>query len=406
MGGLDGRGHSILLAMPTMTDALRCGCRHSPGMKMAGQSPQGRERWTALLAFGHSALRWLTLMVCGALTSLAPRTVLAEAGRAVLVLSERGSDAEPLDTDLLGALRGQLRELDVAVLVVRAAREPLAIAAHRAKQIAARDHALGVIWLEVTPNQLSVFVYDASGHLYAREVEPDGSTASQSEALAIILRSAVAAMLEGEAVSMNEIQLPPPVVPAEKAPLPRRPPPPRSASSLRAGASYVGSIFARRTNWQHGAALSVRLRPTTWPWFFGADYTQFTAVELEQAGTEIELRRHPGELFGGVELPVSALRLDVLGAFSADYVQRTTTQVSEGFVATPDSSRWLLAISTRLGLSVPLSSRVFGVLALGADFLLNPFSQVVQPSSENGEMLGSPLRARPRVELGLLISAW
>jgi hypothetical protein len=351
------------------------------------------------------SLRWLLLVLGLLLASLVPRAALA-ASRVVLVLAERGSPTESLEAQLLGALRGQLRELDVEVIVVQAAQEPLAVAAHRAKQIAAREHALGVTWLELPPGRISVFLYDASGHLYSREVEPEGSLASHSEAIAIILRSAIAAMVEGEAVGMNEIELPPPSPPPPAPAPPARHERGSDVRYVRAGPSYVGTLFAKNAGWQHGAGLALSIRPTRAPWFFGVDYTQFAATELAGGGTRIRLQRHPGEVFAGLELSVSALTFNVLGAVSADYVRRTTTQVSEGWTATPASGRWLWAASTRLGLTLPVSRRVFAVLTVGADFLLNPFTHVIAPTPASSELMGSPLRARPRAELGLTISAW
>ncbi len=64
--------------------------------------------------------------------------------------------------------------------------------------------------------------------------------------------------------------------------------------------------------------------------------------------------------------------------------RRATTRVPEGWAATPASGRWLWALSTRLGPTLPPSSRTDGVATLGAGFLLNPFSQVSAASSAPG----------------------
>lgn len=355
-------------------------------------------------------LRRLAPLVC-VLIALSPRGALAQAGQVVLVLAERTSSADALESELLGALRGQLRELDVGVLVLRAAREPLAMAAHRAKQIAARQRALGVIWLETAADERrSVFLYDAGGHLYGRDVESTGSAASQSEALAIILRSAIAAMLEGEAVGMNEIELPPQPPP----PPPEAPPSTAAPRShvvederyLRGGIAYVGTFFVRHAPAQHGVAFIATARPTASPWIVGVDYTYFSSVELEADGVQITLERHPVEAFGGVELPWKSLRLNVIGAVSGDYLQRTTATAADDWQPTRDSGRWVWAVSTRLGLSLPIAGRLSAVLNLGTDFVLNPVSQALAPTSTTTKIVGSPLRARPHVQLGVMVSAW
>jgi hypothetical protein len=45
-------------------------------------------------------------------------------------------------------------------------------------------------------------------------------------------------------------------------------------------------------------------------------------------------------------------------------------------------------------------------LTLGADVVLNPFALVAAPETGRYDALGSLLRVRPRVEVGLMISAW
>jgi hypothetical protein len=377
---------------------------------MVGHVPPAPDAFISVPFRG--VVRSLQLMALGLfalLTTLTPRAAYAAESRVVLVLPEARTPAEPLDTHLQGALRGQLRELDVEVGVVRRAEEPLANAAQRAQSIAQAEHALGVIWLELRPDRLSVFLYDSSGHLYARDVTPDGSTVSQSEAIAIILRSAIAAMLEGDAVSMTEVQLPPrspgPAV-APAAPVGPPTAPTIDRAYLHAGVSYVGSLFARRTAWQHGAALVLRAAPTDSPWFFGLDYAYFPPVELEAGGVRTRVQRHPLEVLGGLRLRVAALYFNVEGALSADYTVRTTEQVSAGLVPAEARGRWLWAASSRLGVTVPISRRVYGVLNVGAEFLLNPFHQVVAETKIVNEVVASPLLVRPRLELGALISVW
>lgn len=360
----------------------------------------------------RSAVRSLSLLLglflYGLLAASSPRTALAESTRVVLILTEAESSAQPLDAHLLGALRGQLQELQVDVLVVRRPHEPLADTARRARQLARSEHALGVIWLELPSNGLSVFLYDSTGHLYARNLEPDGSAVSQSEAIAIILRSAIAALLEGHAVGMTEVPLPSPAIPpaaAEVVPTPP-PAPKEDPRYLHAGLSYVGSLFARSTSWQHGTALALTGAPLRSPLFFGVDYTFFTPVEFEASGVRTRLQRHPVEALLGLRLRLGSAFFNVQGAVSADYLARTTMAASAGLVPTPATGRWLWGLSSRLGLAVPFSPWISGVFNVGADFLLNPFDQVAQTTTDGDKLVGSPLRVRPRIELGAMISVW
>jgi hypothetical protein len=361
-----------------------------------------------ILIFSVRILPRLAALLLAALATLWSRPAAA-AARVAVVLAPPESPSHPLESELPSSLQGQLRELDVDVAIVRAPRATLGPAALRAKKLAASEHAIAVIWLELRPTDVSVLLYQANGHLYARDLAVDGSAASQSEAIAIILRSAIAAILEGSSVGMTEIQLPappaPPAPPASSAPPPRAP---RRGdrASVRAGASYVGSLFARKTAWEHGAALVLTAAPPASRWFFGLDYTHFVALELTSAEVTAKIRRHPVEVFTGITQRSSWASWQVTGALSADYVVRTTERTAEGLVPAAPSGRWLWAISTRLGVMVPIATRVDTVAQLGAEFLLNPFHQVIGDTNVGNQVLGSPLLARPRVELGVLISVW
>jgi hypothetical protein len=345
-----------------------------------------------------------------ALVMLTPGGAAARSARVSLVVAEIAGPAPALDDALLGALQGPLRELDVEVVVVHARQTGLAGAARRARAIARSERAMGVIWLEARSDGLAVFLYDSTReHLYVRSLEADGSAASQSEAAAIILRSAISAMLEGNSVSMTEIELPP------AAPTPSATPE-RAASTapssvqdeayLRVGVGYVGTLFARRTDWQHGASITIFAAAPGSPWFVGLGYTQFPAVELEGNGATTRLQRHPAEALVGFRLPLSSLRLAVAGAVVGDYVVRSTERTADGLVATAPSGRWLWALSTRLGVVVPASRSISGVVNVGAEFLLNPFHQVVSQTNAGNQLVGAPLLARPRLELGITISLW
>lgn len=358
-------------------------------------------------------LRHPWVLFVGAVFALAPRAASGASKDVVLVVADLGGSAQPSEADLLGAVRGQLRELGVGVLLVRAAREPLAIAARRAKQIAAREEALAVIWLETSSEHLELFLYDASGHLYSRSIESSGSTASQSEAVAIVLRFAIGALLEGGSIGMKEVQLQP-APPAEPAPPPISPPAGSSrvreasqdATELRAGVSYVGETFMRGGPWQQGAALLLSAQPARSALFVGASYTYLSTLALTENGVRVELRRRPAEMFVGWELGTSTLRVDVRGALGADYVRRRTTAVAEDWSATPNASRWLWAVSARFGVTLAVSRRLHAFSTLGADYVLTPYSLVAAPVAGSNEALGAALRVRPRAEVGLTISAW
>lgn len=342
------------------------------------------------------------------LATLVPDVALAQSNRVVLVSANK-APGNSLEGELPSALRAQLRELHVEVVVIPAVEEPLPKAARRAQAIARTEQALAVIWLELRPDKLWVLLYDSSGHLYARDVPPDASAASESETIAIILRSAVAAMLEGHAIGMTEVPLPP--SPAAAPPTPVAPSKPGGAAAddrsyVQVGLSYVAVLFARDAPLQHGAAAVLTATAPSSPWFVGIDYTHFTQVQLAGRGVTTRLQRHPLEGFAGLRLKTASVYFDARAALAADYMVRTTEQTGDGLRATPPNGRWSWACSTRLGVAIPTWSGIHAIANLGAEFLLNPYDQVIRQTNAGSEVVASPLLVRPRLELGVLVSAW
>lgn len=142
------------------------------------------------------------------------------------------------------------------------------------------------------------------------------------------------------------------------------------------------------------------------PLFLGVDYTFLPPVEFAANGVQTRLQRHPIEGLVGLRLRLGSVFFNVQGALSADYLARTTTSANAGLVPTAATGRWLWALSSRLGLAVPIAPWVSGVFNVGADFLLNPFDQVAQTASDSDKLVGAPLLVRPRIELGATISLW
>ena len=79
-------------------------------------------------------------------------------------------------------------------------------------------------------------------------------------------------------------------------------------------------------------------------------------------------------------------------------IRRRTQWVQAAFEQTPAATRVTWETSTRLRLTLQPTSR-WGLYALtGADFVLSRVEQVF-----GSETLVTPLRARPRLELGLTL---
>lgn len=348
--------------------------------------------------------RLVSRLLLLAVIMLDARWANAAETRVILLVSE--GSAAGLQTQIRPALEGQLQELNVRVIERENMTPALATSARQAPQIAAAGSALGVVWLDERAPGVVVYFYDAVGHhLYARQVDASGSPTSMAEEIAIVLRSAIGAVLDGNVIAMTEVPIPPAKELGEPVkPAPRAPPPARDGerrAQLRLGGSYVGTVFSRAAPFQHGAHAALALSFPSSPWYVGMGYTYFPALHLVGRGVRLQLDRHPGELVGGVELRVASAYVTVEGAVIGDRLVRSATSDNAEVVTTSPSARWLWAISTRLGGSLGVTERVRLRANVGIELLLNRFDQVIADAAGNTTALSAPLLPRPRFELGL-----
>jgi hypothetical protein len=341
-----------------------------------------------------------TLAFIAVLLLLVSHSATGRASPLVLLTPHSESRTAAPVQNLRAAAAGQLTELGIELLELP--QLPSVPNVRRASQLAKELAPIAVVWLERAPDGLAVYFYDPVGpRLYARRLE-EADTPAATEAIAIMLRSAVVALREGGAVAMAELPLP------DSVAAPKQPTPPAPGSlkthrrpSLGVAAGYANAWYARKTPIQQGLALSSLLRPGEGPWLFGVSYTHFTALDVEQQAVVTRLRRHAGEVWLGAELRVTPFRFLAQGALVGDLVHRTTASAPAPFVGTSPSQRWSWALSTRLGCALPLTSAWDVYVNVGADFLLNRFDHVVVGAEGASHAVVSPLPTRPRMELGL-----
>jgi hypothetical protein len=318
----------------------------------------------------------------------------ADPNRPTVVIS---SDArEPtLDEMLMDAVRTELDELGVRL--VQTMDSP------GVARPADRD-ALALVWIEHTPDEIVVHFYESAGRsLRERRIPVVKRGAASVEEVAIVIRSAVNALLERARAT------------AAATPTPSKPtPPPRSSPAAPSRATgqhtavppvevslgYSGTYYAPELPWQHGATVS--LANGRWShWRFGAASTWTPRSQRQTDRAQIVLQRYPLELFIGFETLLAGhwLSLRPEGAVGIDVLVRRTQRVQPTLEQTPAATRVAWQTSTRLRLTLQPMSR-WGLYALvGADFLLTRVEQVI-----GSETLVAPFRARPRLELGLTLS--
>jgi hypothetical protein len=235
-----------------------------------------------------------------------------------------------------------------------------------------------------------------------------GSRAAAAEEVAVVIRSAIAAHLEGVEVMMPEVAMPePPPVPAP-APAPAPKPPSAepdeaevrpSRDTLRLDIAYRGTLYGSGTPWQSGVALSLEVKPID-HWSFGLGIAILTPLRVERMGVTTEVRRHPVEGSVGFELDGTAVVGSAEARLGVDFIERRTTGTSAGLDAAPMERRTI--VSTALGLAgaLRLSGGVRLQVGIFAEILLNRYDHVIRgPSGESTTIKQLP--ARPRVEAGL-----
>ncbi len=268
---------------------------------------------------------------------------------------------------------------------------------------------LAFIWVETQPDAVVVHFYEAAGtSLRERRIPVDGLSPASIEEVAVVVRSAVSALLERveRATGQDERDeedssaiAPPPATVApridEGQAKDHRPP-------FRLALGYVGQDYAPEIRWNHGVALGLAWRGWANGLWLGASYFWFPVVERRSQSVDIALRRHPGEVFLAWELPLweGGMTLRPEGAIGADFVVRKTTAESEGLAATADKGRWSWAASGRVAVAFPASPWQVS-LAAGGDYLLNRFTYTVAGHTE--ARVVAPRRLRPHLSCAVAV---
>src|SRR4051794_37176491 len=165
---------------------------------------------------------------------LLARPAWAEAERVVvLLLPEPGAQPSRVSSGF-DALRAQLAELSVHLLVEGAARSlDVQQQVERARKTSKQHGALGTVWFdESTSGKVAIYVYDASHTRVAKRVlhSPEVDAAAAEE-LAVVVRAAIDSLLAGEDVAMDVVPMPAPA-PIEEPPPAVAPAPPARPSPL------------------------------------------------------------------------------------------------------------------------------------------------------------------------------
>jgi hypothetical protein len=344
------------------------------------------------------------LALCGARASAAeselsetPATTPKPSSAAVVFVRADATRASARSYD---GTEAQLRELSVQVVSA----EPmgnlsLASQAFRAAELARRHRALGTIWFSQDVAQLRVYVYDAKHRQLTSRTLTRADSASGEE-VAVVLRSAISALIAGEATALEPVTIPPP----EPAPPARpRPPPREHGPRLLAGAGYAATTYTSGS-FQNGVQLLVAGRPSPRT-LLGLDATWFEQATLSGAGAAAVLTRYPVELFGGYAFATSPRFFAYFElALQLELLQRTTRVMDASLEARPSEDRLRFSVVPRLRSVVEPVAGLLAFAAFGADITTDRYDYVVQSGS--GPVRFAARTVRPRLEAGVAVRFW
>jgi hypothetical protein len=326
-------------------------------------------------------------------------------GSSVVMLAERHVAG---DTGaVIRAVQGQLSDLSVALQVVwtdaLAGVLPDQIA--RAEEIARGGDTLAVFWCDLAqPDRIYLyFAAPSGGRVLVRELS-GAAGGGLAEALALIVRSSVEAVIAGGEIGVV-VAPPPREAETERAPpAPPAVPPPGPGRVLALQVAYDLDVLSTQQPAAHALALGLELR-VGGPLSVELGYLFALPVAQEAHGVELTLRRHPGWaglraawLTGQVSLSASVwLQLDV--------VTERVRALRPGVAADGDGTEVIPSLAPILRAGYLFSDRFELFLAGGADVPLRRVRYVIGTPSGPLELLDT-WPVRPRVMAGLSVGLW
>lgn len=350
---------------------------------------------------GRPAIRTQCLVL--ALASFASLRAFAESPKARadeqkrLVVAVPEASTGLLAEELVTALRGQLSEMGVEVVL---SRRPLDVPSETSPA-AAQQNALALVWLVREGEVLGVHFFESDGAtLRQRRLPLHGTDAASLEEVALVVRSAVSALLErheneqepaphsehGEATPES----------VEETPSPKSAHPSASREALFwLGLGWVGQSYAPEVPVSHGVQVAVGARPTRGNFGLGFSYQLLPAQIAASDQVSVTLWRHPLEtlIFWQAAAGDSPVFFGGEVGVMMDILRRSTVVSVPELSPNPDTTRFSWALAGRALFGVRLGRQISLRGNAGADLLAERVSVVL----DDGQVLLRPHRVRPRL---------
>jgi hypothetical protein len=333
-------------------------------------------------------------------------TPAPEPARGVLVIGPRTRER----SIVLSALSGQTSDLPVELWAERPRhtrgrlRRRLAWAAGR---IESRDALCAVFW-DARRTRWNLYVVGGEGHrVLTRSLVPRGE--AHYEELAIIVRNAVRALLEGEVIGVDPSEIEEPDSEADSAPTTEpRPAPLTHRADQRAGpvglsASWAPQVVSSDAGLLH--ALSLELLVRIDPVVFFAAYRVFQTLGGRNELASVDVSRHPIGLGARLEVPLGHLHVGLVSELVLDVMTHRAEGLDPG-VRILDSSAEITFSGSLLGRTEYRFTPALSLfLALGAEVFFDRPRYTLRTAS-GSQVLVELWQLQPRGLVGLEVDAW
>jgi hypothetical protein len=360
---------------------------------------------------------------------LVTRALGAEPRPSTIILTfDASSEAQK---QAITAIRAHVSGLPAEVVIVPAEHQrTLDSRLAAAGSLAASRQALGTFHIEIERDgTLLIFFTEAGAEAtLIRRLPPNHQGVRVAlEQAAIVVRSLVEALLEGGSVgiapaadrvesegnaepsavvdssperSSAASALPDPEEPPSRSGSQASPEAPSVRPRIAITAGYTATDFASVMPWQSGFSAGFQWLATPVV-YAGARYTFFPTYTATTKDAVVAVARRPIEALVGYRA-ASPLGLNGEVGLLADGARRTTVSTAESLRPTSPSTRWMVSLAARAGLSWSPWSRIRASLRGGADFVLTPYAYKI----DSALAAPSPHWVRPRMELELAADLW
>jgi len=350
----------------------------------------------------------LLLAVVGTAVRAEPSNEAQQQGYRLIMLSIKGN--EDASRGLTQAIESQMSDLPVSFSVEWVDRFPdqLPDQLGAAGLIAREKQASAVFWCDLTRgNQVFLYLAESGkGRILVRQLEQEeGGT---FEAVAIIVRSLVAALIQGGEIGVRAASPPGKPIPetsSKPSQGPSRPSPatPEKRKWLEMELGYA-FVVPEPDQAAHGLRIGLSGYFEE-GWYAQLGYVLFSPLKSDTETARIEVWRHPVFLGLGYLWESGRLSLGGSVALVVDYTVQETTSVKDAVLSPKGNDDLILSALPLFDIGVAFLEGLGARLGLGAEI---PFNRVryIDPTAAGSKGVLGSWPVQPTGTLGLWVTLY